>query len=82
MSIRTCMFNPDEAKYAKGIICELPYPADDTRLITKAATAGLQHVFRDGYAYSKAESCCWTCVSAASLPTTCSSPPKRPPPSR
>ncbi len=55
VSIRTGMFNPDEAKYAKGIICELPYPTDDTRLITKAATAGLQHVFRDGYAYSKAE---------------------------
>jgi DNA polymerase V len=55
VSIRTGMFNPDEAKYDKGIICELPYPTDDTRLITKAATAGLQHVFRDGYAYSKAE---------------------------
>ncbi len=55
VSIRTGMFNPEEAKYAKGIICELPYPTDDTRLITKAARAGLQHVFRDGYAYSKAE---------------------------
>ncbi|MFZ3183932.1 MAG: translesion error-prone DNA polymerase V subunit UmuC [Pseudomonas sp.] len=55
VSIRTGMFNPEEAKYAKGILCELPYPTDDTRLITKAATAGLQHVFRDGYAYSKAE---------------------------
>jgi DNA polymerase V len=55
VSIRTGMFNPDEAKYAKGIICELPYPTDDTRLITKAATAGLQHVFRDGFSYSKAE---------------------------
>jgi DNA polymerase V len=55
VSIRTGMFNPEEAKYAKGIICELPYPTDDTRLITKAATSGLMHVFRDGYAYSKAE---------------------------
>lgn len=55
VSIRTGMFNPDEAKYAKGILCELPYPTDDTRLITKAAIAGLQHVFRDGYAYSKVE---------------------------
>jgi DNA polymerase V len=55
VSIRTGMFNPEEAKYAKGIICELPYPTDDTRLITRAATAGLMHVFRDGYAYSKAE---------------------------
>jgi DNA polymerase V len=55
VSIRTGMFNPEEAKYAKGIICVLPYPTDDTRLITRAAIAGLQHVFRDGYAYSKAE---------------------------
>lgn len=55
VSIRTGMFNPDEAKYAKGIICELPYPTDDTRLITKAAVASLDRVFRDGFAYSKAE---------------------------
>ncbi|MBX9913636.1 MAG: translesion error-prone DNA polymerase V subunit UmuC [Pseudomonadaceae bacterium] len=55
VSIRTGMFNPDEAKYAKGIICVLPYPTDDTRLITKAATAGLQQVYRDGFSYSKAE---------------------------
>ena len=55
VSIRTGMFNPQEAKYAKGILCELPYPTDDTRLITKAATAGLQQVFREGFAYSKAQ---------------------------
>lgn len=55
VSIRTGMFNPDEAKYAKGVVCELPYPTDDTRLITAAAGAGLERVFREGYAYSKAE---------------------------
>lgn len=55
VSIRTGMFNPDEAKYAKGIICELPYPTDDTRLITKAAVASLDRIFRAGFAYSKAE---------------------------
>lgn len=55
VSIRTGMFNPDEAKYAKGIICELPYPTDDTRLITRAVVAGLDHLFRDGFAYAKAE---------------------------
>ncbi len=55
VSIRTGMFNPDEAKYAKGVICELPYPTDDTRLLTKAALAGLEHVYRQGFAYSKAE---------------------------
>src|SRR5690606_39641703 len=36
VSIRTGMFNPNEAKFAKGIICELPFPSDDTRLIIKA----------------------------------------------
>ncbi|HBO1117093.1 TPA: translesion error-prone DNA polymerase V subunit UmuC [Pseudomonas aeruginosa] len=55
ISIRTGMFNPDEPKFAKGIICELPYPTDDTRLITKAASAGLELIYRAGFAFSKAE---------------------------
>lgn len=55
VSIRTGMFNPDEPKFAKGIICELPYPTDDTRLITKAAFAGLELIYRAGFAFSKAE---------------------------
>ncbi|MNF60460.1 DNA polymerase IV [compost metagenome] len=55
VSIRTGMFNPDEPKFAKGIICELPYPTDDTRLITKAASAGLELIYRAGFAFSKAE---------------------------
>lgn len=55
VSIRTGMFNPDEAKYAKGVVCELPYPTDDTRLIIRAAIAGLDQVFREGHAYAKAE---------------------------
>lgn len=55
VSIRTGMFNPDEAKFAKGVVCELPYPTDDTRLIIKAAQEALEYVFRDGYAYAKAE---------------------------
>lgn len=55
VSIRTGMFNPDEAKYAKGVVCVLPYPTDDTRVITRALVEGLAHVYRDGYAYSKAE---------------------------
>lgn len=33
----------------------LPYPTDDTRLITKAASAGLELIFRAGFAFSKAE---------------------------
>nr|WP_268934318.1 DUF4113 domain-containing protein [Pseudomonas proteolytica] len=55
VSIRTGMFNPDEPKLLKGIICELPYPTDDTRLVTKAASKGLELIYRAGFAFSKAE---------------------------
>ena len=55
ISIRTGMFNPDEPKFAKGVICELPGPSDDTRTIIGAALAGLEQVFREGFAFSKAE---------------------------
>ncbi len=55
VSIRTGMFNPDEPKFAKGMLCELPYPTDDTRLITQAALAGLDELYRPGFAFSKAE---------------------------
>ncbi|RWU21331.1 DNA polymerase V subunit UmuC [Pseudomonas alkylphenolica] len=55
VSIRTGMFNPDEAKYANGVIVDLPYPTDDVRLLTKAAVDALDRVFRPGFNYSKAE---------------------------
>lgn len=55
ISIRTGMFNPEEAKYAKGVVVDLPYPTDDTRLMTKAACDALGHLYREGYRYSKAE---------------------------
>ena len=55
VSIRTGMFNPDEPRFAKGIVCELPYPTDDTRYITRAAIAGLERIYREGFAFSKAE---------------------------
>ncbi|WP_159245193.1 translesion error-prone DNA polymerase V subunit UmuC [Pseudomonas koreensis] len=55
VSIRTGMFNPDEAKYANGVVIDLPYPTDDVRLLTKAAVDALDRVFRPGFSYSKAE---------------------------
>ena len=55
ISIRTGMFNPDEPKFAKGVVCELPYPTDDTQYITRAAIAGLEHIYREGFSFSKAE---------------------------
>ncbi|MBF7142740.1 DUF4113 domain-containing protein [Pseudomonas sp. hsmgli-8] len=55
ISIKTGMFNPDEAKYANGVLVELPYPTNDTLLMTNAATYAVERIFRDGYRYSKAE---------------------------
>jgi len=55
VSIRTGMFNPEEAKYANGVVVDLPYPTDDVRLLTRIAVDALEHVFRPGFKYSKAE---------------------------
>ncbi|VVP67530.1 Protein UmuC [Pseudomonas fluorescens] len=55
VSIRTGMFNPDEARFANGMVVELPYPTDDVRLLTGAAVDALEHVYRPGFRYSKAE---------------------------
>ncbi|PHN42243.1 translesion error-prone DNA polymerase V subunit UmuC [Pseudomonas sp. ICMP 564] len=55
VSIRTGMFNSEEAKYANGVLVELPYPTNDVRLMTKAATEAVNRLFRPGFKYSKAE---------------------------
>jgi DNA polymerase V len=55
VSIRTGMFNPEEAKYSNGVVVDLPYPTDDVRLLTKAAVDALDRIFRPGFNYSKAE---------------------------
>ena len=55
VSIRTGFFNPEEAKYANGVVVDLPYPTDDVRLLTRMAVDALEHVFRPGFNYSKAE---------------------------
>ena len=55
VSIRTGMFNPEEAKYANGVVVDLPYPTDDVRLLTRAAVEAVGQVFRAGFNYSKAE---------------------------
>jgi DNA polymerase V len=53
--IRTGMFNPEEAKYANGVVVDMPYPTDDVRLLTMAAVDALDRIFRPGFKYSKAE---------------------------
>ena len=55
ISLRTGMFNPAEAKYANGLICQLPYPTDDTRLIISAAREGICRLYRNGFSYAKAQ---------------------------
>jgi DNA polymerase V len=55
VSIRTGMFNPEEAKFANGVVVDLPYPTDDVRLLNKAAVDALERVFRPGFKYSKAK---------------------------
>jgi len=53
--IRTGMFNPEEAKYANGVVVDMPYPTDDVRLLTKAAVDAVERIYRSGVKYSKAE---------------------------
>lgn len=55
VSIRTGMFNPDEARYAQGAMVELPYPTNDTLLLTRAATEAVERIYRPEFRYSKAE---------------------------
>ncbi len=55
VSIRTGMFNPNEIQHAQGALVELPYPTNDTLLLTRAATEVVGHLFRPGCRYSKAE---------------------------
>ncbi len=55
VSIRTGMFNLEEPRFARGARLELPYPSDDTRLITRLALDGLEQIYRPGFAFSKAE---------------------------
>lgn len=55
ISIRTGMFNPDEPRYAQGALVELPYPTNDTLMMTRAATEAVERIYREGFRYSKAE---------------------------
>lgn len=55
VSLRTGLFNPDEARHASGGLCQLPYPTDDTRLISQTAQQCVARLFRPGFAYAKAQ---------------------------
>jgi len=49
VSIRTGMFNPEQAKYANGALVEPPYPTNDVRLMINAATQAVNRLFRPGF---------------------------------
>ena len=71
-SIRTGMFNPDEAKYANGVLVELPYPTDDTRLLTKRRRRAWRGCSVRTSATARRRCCCSTSASQTRSPVTCS----------
>lgn len=52
--VRTNPFKADHPQYQRGLTVPLPEPADDTRLLARAALMGLRRLFKPGYAYQKA----------------------------
>ena len=52
--VRTNPFKEDHPQYQRGLTVPLPEPADDTRLLVRAALLGLRRIFKPGYAYQKA----------------------------
>ncbi|PKO70914.1 MAG: DNA polymerase V subunit UmuC [Betaproteobacteria bacterium HGW-Betaproteobacteria-14] len=52
--VRTNPFKEDHPQYQRGLTVPLPDPSDDTRLLARAALAGLKRLYKPGYAYQKA----------------------------
>jgi DNA polymerase V len=52
--ITTSRFQPAEAQYGSSKTLVLPYPANDTPTLVKAALQATEQLFRPGYAYRKA----------------------------
>ncbi|MCZ2148203.1 MAG: Y-family DNA polymerase [Bryobacterales bacterium] len=52
--VRTNPFKEDHPQYQRGLTVPLPEPADDTRLLARAALACLRRLYKPGYAYQKA----------------------------
>ncbi|GJQ53825.1 MAG: DNA polymerase V subunit UmuC [Rhodocyclaceae bacterium] len=52
--VRTNPFKEDHPQYQRGITVPLAEPSDDTRLLARAALAGLRRLYKPGYAYQKA----------------------------
>ena len=50
----TNRFKTTDRQYSNDALVPLPNPTADTRLLTRAAMFGLEHIYRPGYAYKKA----------------------------
>ena len=51
--VETSRFRNDLPQYANDITIKLLQPTDDSRVIVKAALAGLQKIWRDKYHYNR-----------------------------
>ncbi|HMM53695.1 MAG TPA: Y-family DNA polymerase [Candidatus Desulfobacillus sp.] len=52
--IRTNPFKEDHPQHQAGLVVPLAEPTDDTRLLARAALAGLRRLYKPGHAYQKA----------------------------
>ncbi|NMZ43494.1 Y-family DNA polymerase [Pseudomonas oryzihabitans] len=53
VSVQTGQHEPEERRYYRSLGIQLAHPTDDTRILVQAALAGLEPIYREGYAYSK-----------------------------
>ncbi|MBF8755484.1 DUF4113 domain-containing protein [Pseudomonas guariconensis] len=53
INLQTSGFVEDKERYFNSARCILPYPTNDTLLMTQAANQALARIFRNGYGYSK-----------------------------
>lgn len=52
--VRTSPFRVQDQQYSRSHVCPLAAPTADTRVIVRAALAGLQRIYRPGIQYGKA----------------------------
>ncbi|AEB58203.1 translesion error-prone DNA polymerase V subunit UmuC [Ectopseudomonas mendocina] len=76
--IRTGVFNPDEARYARTASVPLHTPSNDSRDLVQAALAGLESIYRDGYRYQKAGVMLMNLASPGQIQTDLFAPEPRP----
>jgi DNA polymerase V len=68
--IRTNPHKEKDPQYQPAILLPLPEPANDTRLLCRAALSGLRQIYRNGYAYQKAGVMLTGIIAASARPRT------------